>query len=94
MSAPQKKLLPTAAVLAGLLLPASAAFAGGPLGVRSTGAPYVWSTAAPIAYRTDNGPLSAIVTEAQARARVLGMFNVWENVSTSNIDYNRAGFYQ
>jgi hypothetical protein len=84
-------LLPIAAVLAGLLLPAGAAFAGGPLAVRSTGAPYVWSTAAPIAYRTDNGPLSAIVTEAQAQARVLAMFNVWENVSTSNIDYNRAG---
>ena len=58
----------------------------------STGAPYVWSTATPIAYRTDNGPLSATVTEAQAQARVLAMFNVWENVPTSNIDYDRAGF--
>lgn len=91
MSAPQKKLLPIAAVLAGVLLPGSAAFAGGPLAVRSTGAPYVWSTATAIAYRTDNGPLSAIVTEVQAQARVLAMFNVWENVATSNIDYNRAG---
>jgi hypothetical protein len=85
-------LLPVATVLAGLLLPGSAAFAGGPLAVRSTGAPYVWSTAAPIAYRTDNGPLSATVTEAQARARVLAMFNVWQNVTTSNIAYARAGF--
>jgi len=81
----------TATLLAGLL-PASAAIAGGPLIVANTGAPYVWSTAAAIPYRTDNGPLSASVTEAQAQARVLAMFNVWENVTTSNIDYNRAGF--
>ena len=80
-----------AAVLAGLLLPASAALAGGPLNVTSTGAPFVWSTAAPIAYRTDNGPLSATVTAAQAQARVLAMFNVWQNVTTANIAYARAG---
>jgi hypothetical protein len=77
-------------VLAGLLLPASVALAGGPLNVTSTGAPFVWSTTVPIAYRTDNGPLSATVTEAQARARVLAMFNVWQNVTTSNIAYARA----
>lgn len=91
MPAPQKKLLPMAPVLAGLLLPASAALAGGPLNVTNTGAPFVWSTGAPIAYRTDNGPLSGTVTEAQARARVLAMFNVWQNVTTANIAYARAG---
>jgi hypothetical protein len=80
-----------AAVLAGLLLPVSAALAGGPLSVSSAGAPIVWSTAAPIAYRTDNGPLGAIVTEAQARARVLAMFNVWQNVTTASIAYARTG---
>jgi hypothetical protein len=83
--------LPIAAVLAGLLLPASAALAGGPLNVRDTGDPYVWTTM-PISYRTDNGALSAAVTEAQARPRVAGMFNVWQNVTTSNIAYTRAGF--
>ena len=91
MSAPKKWSLPIARVLTGLLLPASAAFAGGPLIVADTGVPYVWSTAAPILYRTDNGPLSATVDEASAQARVLAMFNVWEDVTTSNITYARAG---
>lgn len=92
MPVPQKNLVAMATVLAGLLLPGSAAFAGGPLIVADDGSPYVWSTAAPIAYRTDNGPLSATVTEAQAQARVIAMFNVWQNVTTSNIAYTRAGF--
>jgi hypothetical protein len=78
------------AMLAGLLLPGSAAFAGGPLIVRDTGDAYVWSTM-PISYRTDNGPLSAAVTEAQARPRVASMFNVWQNVTTSTIAYTRTG---
>ncbi len=75
-----------------LSLIGSAADAGGPLFVRDTGAAYVWSTAAPISYRTDNGPLSASIDEATARARVLGMFDVWQNVATSSISYGRAGF--
>jgi len=80
-----------AAVLAGLLLPASGALAGGPLSVRDTGDPNVWSTM-PISYRTDNGPLSAIVTEAQAQTRVAAMFGVWQSVPTSIIAYTRTGF--
>ena len=59
--------------------------------MRDTGDPYVWSTM-PIAYRTDNGPLSAAVTEAQARSRVAAMFSVWQSVATSNVAYARAGF--
>jgi hypothetical protein len=74
------------------LLPATAVHAGGPLLVRSNGTPYVWSTAAPISYRTDNGPLSASVNEATARSRVQAMFTVWQNVGSSNISYNRGGF--
>jgi hypothetical protein len=87
---PRKNLVAMAAVLLGLLLPGSAVFAGGPLNVGDTGDPYVWSPM-PIFYRTDNGPLSAAVTEVQAQARVLAMFNVWENISTSTIAYMRAG---
>ena len=79
------------APLAVLLLPA-AADAGGPLTLQDTGAPFAWSTATAIPYRTDNGPLSTSVNEAAARARVLAMFNVWQNVTTSNISYTRAGF--
>jgi len=75
-----------------MLLPATIAHAGGPLLIRSNGTPYVWNTTSPISYRTDNGPLSATVTEATARGRVLAMFNVWQNVGSSNISYSRAGF--
>lgn len=80
------------ALLVMQILPATTADAGGPLLVRSDGTPYVWSTAAPISYRTDNGPLSASVDEATARSRVLAMFTVWQNVGSSNISYNRGGF--
>ena len=79
-----------AALAALLALPAGKAAAGGPLYVRSNGQPYAWSTAAPIVYRTDNGPLSATVDEATARARVASMFGVWQAVATSSIDYSRA----
>ncbi len=73
-----------------LLMAGSVAQAGGPLLVRTTGTPFVWSTTAEVAYRTDNGPLSATVTEATARSRVQNMFQVWEDVGTANIGYNRA----
>jgi len=73
------------------LLAAQLATAGGPLGVRTNGQPYVWSTTGEIQYRTDGGPLSGTVTEAQARARVAAMFNVWENVASASIGYNRTG---
>lgn len=66
--------------------------AGGPLLVRSNGQPYVWSTAAPIEYRTDNGPMSATIDESTAQARVADMFAVWQAVPTSSISYARAGF--
>jgi hypothetical protein len=80
------------ALAALLALATGEAAAGGPLLVRSNGQPYAWSTAAPISYRTDNGPLSATVDEATARARVAGMFNVWQAVATSSIAYSRAAF--
>lgn len=81
--------IPATCLLA-LLLPATMAHAGGPLLVRGNGTPYVWSTN-PISYRTDNGPLSAIVGEPAAQSRVRAMFDVWQNVGSSNISYSRAG---
>jgi len=75
-----------------LLYTAGTVDAGGPLFVRANGLPFVWSTAAPIQYRTDNGPLSTETGEAEARARVISMFNVWQSVSTASISFNRAGF--
>ena len=82
-------------LLAALALPAGRAMAGGPSLVHDDGTPYVYDTAGAIQYRTDNGPLSATVGEAAARTRVQNMFNVWQNVATSNISYARgvgAGF--
>jgi len=81
-----------ASALVCALLPATSAQAGGPLLMRSNGTPFVWRTTSPIAYRTDNGPLSARVNESAARGRILAMFNVWQNVASSNISYSRAGF--
>jgi hypothetical protein len=92
MTATQRALASSLALVATMLLPVPPAQAGGPLVVRSNGTPYVWNTASAISYRTDNGPLSAAVNESAARARVLAMFNVWQNVASSSISYTRAGF--
>ncbi|MGH8196972.1 MAG: hypothetical protein ACRETI_02275 [Steroidobacteraceae bacterium] len=82
------------ALLALPALPVVSAWAGGPLLLRSNGTPFVWSTAAPIAYTTDNGPLSASVNEGAAQARVNAMFDVWQNVASASISYSRAGFIE
>jgi len=83
-------------VLQGVILMAAAgtASAGGPLILRSNGLPFVWDTSSAIGYRTDNGPLSATVNQAEAQARVNSMFTVWEAVPTAAIAFNRAGFIQ
>ena len=78
------------ATLAGALV-AGLAWAGGPLIVDSDGTILTWGTTSPVQYRTDGGPLSASVTNAQAQARVADMFNVWEDVPSASISYNRAG---
>ena len=79
------------AIAATLAALAGVASAGGPLRMRNDGGAFLWSTATPIGYRTDGGPLSTTVNETTVRARVLAMFNVWQNVQTSNIRYNRLG---
>ncbi|MEX0734137.1 MAG: hypothetical protein WD944_01105 [Steroidobacteraceae bacterium] len=90
----QGRLAKIFALLVLPILPASGAHAGGPLALQDDGTPFAWSTAAPIAYRTDDGPLSASVAEGAARARVQAMFNVWQNVASSSISYTRAGFIE
>ncbi len=91
MPAPAIRIASTIAIAAIIAAQAGVVSAGGPLRVRNDGGTFLWSTATPIGYRTDGGPLSATVTEGTARARVLAMFNVWQNVPTSNIRYNRIG---
>ena len=84
------------AVLAAIAAPlvAGVAAAGGPLVVDTNGALLVWGTAAAIPYRTDGGPLSSQITSAQAQARVRNMFDVWQDVPSASISYNRAGAIQ
>ncbi len=89
MRAPHARPNSVLALVVFLFLAGSAANAGGPLVVESDGSALVWSTAAEIQYLTDNGPLSATVNEAAAQARVNAMFQVWENVATASIGYNR-----
>jgi hypothetical protein len=83
----------TLATLVVALLSA-AALAGGPLIVADDGSPVAWSTAAPVAYRTDGGNLSAAVNGAAAQTRIANMFAVWQNVASANIAYTRAGQVQ
>ena len=88
----QNKLAKLFALLALPMLPASGARAGGALVLQDDGTPFVWSTAAAVSYQTDNGPLSASVTEGAARTRVDSMFDVWQNVASASISYARTGF--
>jgi hypothetical protein len=73
------------------LITSSLALAGGPLASGSSGQPFTWNTDSAIQYRTDGGPLSALVGQDEARARVAAMFQVWEDVASAAINYNRAG---
>ena len=80
-------------VLAGALA-VRLATAGGPLIIDTSGEPMTWSTAA--ADRVPHGrrPLSIEVTNAEAQARVADMFDVWQDVASASIRYNRAGAIQ
>ena len=85
----RRRTLALLSVLAGALA-ASAVPAGGPLILDSNGAVLTWG-AFPIEYRTDGGRLSSGVSGSQAQARVASMFEVWEDVPTSGISYQREG---
>lgn len=75
---------------AGLAAPGLAA-AGGPLAFDSDGEPFAWPLGTTIQYRTDGGRLSALVSQDAARARVEAMFQVWEDVASAALSYNRQG---
>ncbi len=76
------------------LLAERRAQAGGPLIVGGTfgppGQPFLWSAATEVQYRTDGGNLG-ILSNSTANQRVAGMFQVWEDVPTAVIGFNRAG---
>jgi len=95
---------PVAALFLSYLLVSGFAFAGGPLTVTGPAAPnpgqaFVWavSSASPIRYTVDTGPLSTnpsgqtIINNAQGLARVKSLFDNWHNVSTASINFSYAG---
>ena len=80
------------------LVMARPAEAGGPRAVNGLGQPMKWSTAAPIVYNPDPGPLGTL-SNAQARALVASAFAVWASVGVVGftegpalpVDVNGAG---
>ncbi len=69
------------------------AHAGGPLIVGGSfgvdAQPFTWDTTNPINYTTDGGMLGTL-TNADADMRVRDMFQVWQDVTTATIAFNRA----
>ncbi len=82
-------------VVAGLMLGAASAWAGGPRfitgtsGYTTAGVPMAWYTNSPM-YFTDPGDLSATVTHAQADAMVAAAAAVW-NIPTASVTLAKGG---
>ncbi len=72
--------------------------AGGPVivgggstgGFGPDGQAFAW-TASPIGYRTDGVTGLGVITNANADTRVAGMFQAWQDVTTSDITFSRLG---
>ena len=88
-------------VLNALLIAATCAHAGGPELVTRLGPPgkfvqdhqiITWDTSAgPVQYRTPGTGNLGVLSHDQAVGLVQALFQVWENVPTANIRYQRAG---
>jgi hypothetical protein len=89
-----RSVLATGVVAVAASLASAGAGAGGPLFLDQNGDRFVWGTTQPIAYRTDGGSLSSQVTGAEAELRVASMFDVWQDVPSASIRYQRAGGIQ
>jgi len=85
-----------------LLLSSAYSFAGGPLlltgpSALTPGRPFVWSVSSPIRYTVDSGPLSVnpsghtVISNSQGLARVQSLFNNWQSVPTTSINFAYAG---
>jgi Bacterial Ig-like domain (group 1) len=87
-----------ARIAALMMLVAPAAMAGGPLVVAGingfnpgvAGKPITWANGS-VAYYTDRGALSAILSEADADALVAEAFARWTSIPTAGIQATRAG---
>src|SRR5215469_5563340 len=88
-------------VLNALLIAATCAYAGGPELVTRVAPPgkflqdhqiITWDTSAgPVQYRTPSAGNLGILSHDQAVGLIESLFQVWENVPTANIRYQRAG---
>ena len=76
--------------LTALLLSSHAGLAGGPFEINNNGEPQVWSTAQPVPFHTDLGPLG-LLTNEEAIALVEEAFQVWEDVPSAAISFAVAG---
>jgi len=84
-----------ALALGGILEPGGSAWAGGPLVVGGTfgppGQPFTWDISlGEVQYRTDGGGLG-VLSNSEANDLVAAMFQVWEDVPTAAIGFNRLG---
>src|SRR5262249_28669524 len=87
-----------AAFVALVLLLSAKSWAGGPLIIAGDafsaivqGQPIVWNTSTPVKYRTpDLGGLGRL-DNATAVARVQSLFQVWQDVKTASISFQREG---
>lgn len=77
-------------LLLALLLVASDAIAGGPLGAVGTTPRRYAASAFPLAYRTDLGPLGSF-SNATAVAISVYSFQQWDNVGTAALSFTNAG---
>lgn len=63
--------------------------AGGPLIVTKRATPYAWDTSRPVPFNPDQGPLGRLSNE-QAVALTGELFQVWQDVRTASIEFQRA----
>ena len=100
ISKPVRASLSAWIVISVLLITVTCAHAGGPLYVtRQTDTtfhndhqPIVWNTAAgPVQYRTPSAGNLGVLSHDQAVGLVQSLFQVWEDVPTASIRYQRAG---
>lgn len=76
-------------ILFGALSLPQSTHAGGPLIVTKRATPYAWDTSRPVPFNPDRGSLGKLSNE-QAVALTGELFQVWQDVPTASIEFQRA----